>query len=61
MYMAAPDPITENTVWISKLGTEMSYTFTGLEVGKRYWMKVVAMGTRGQNVPSEPILTRLVQ
>ena len=60
-YKCTPDPITQDSVWKSESDTICSHLCTGLEVGKRYWMMVEAIGINGQVVPSDPILTRSVQ
>lgn len=61
MYQCTPDPLTENSVWANHTGTIRRYVFTGLQTGKRYWIRVAAIGRLGQTVFSEPILTRIVQ
>jgi len=42
------------------MGTQRRYLFSGLESGKRYWVRVAAIGIEGQTVYSDP-LSRLVQ
>lgn len=55
IYEITPDPFTANTVWKAETGTVTNATFTGLESGKRYWVRVQALGKDGQCVHSEPI------
>ena len=61
VYQCTPDPLTEASVWNMHVGTVRKYLFTGLETGKRYWVRVVAVGIKGQEVLSEAVLSRLVQ
>ncbi len=60
MYQHTADPLTENSVWQSKVGTVRKVSFTGLESGKKFWCRVMAIGTNGQGVYSEPV-SRIVQ
>ena len=56
IYQITADPtITADTVWTEVMGSKVKYTFTGLESGKRYWVRVLAIGKDGQCVCSEPI------
>ena len=60
VYQWTTDPITPDSNWTSIVGTVSKITITGLESGKRYWCRVIAIGTNGQGVYSEPV-SRLVQ
>ena len=53
-------PITENSVWITKVTTSREYTFTGLKSGIRVYARVAAIGRKGQEVYSV-VLTRVIQ
>ena len=51
---------TLNTVWAG-MGTSLgSYTFEGLISDKRYWFRVVVVGTNDQRAFS-PVVTRVIQ
>ena len=60
-YQYTLDPITESSIWSSTIGKRIKYTFTGLQTGQRYWVRVVAVGRNEQAAESEPVLTRIVQ
>ena len=60
MYQYTADPITENSVWQSQPGTVRRTVFTGLQSGKKYWCRVLSLGTGGQGVYSDPVW-RVVQ
>lgn len=60
IYEYTPDPITVSTTWKGQPGTRRKTVFTGLESGKRYWCRVMAIGKGGQGVYSDPI-SRVVQ
>lgn len=60
-YQITPDPLTDASVWQSNIGKRLRFTFTGLETGKRYWVRIVAVGKNGQTAYSEPVLTKIVQ
>jgi|GEM_PF-641323 len=53
------DPTTgEEVVWISFTSKVGKFVFTGLVPGKRYWVRVIAVGSRGQRVVG-PISTAI--
>lgn len=60
LYQYTPEPLTEASVWQSQAGTVSKVRFSGLESGKRYWCRVMTVGTGGQAVYSEPV-SRIVQ
>jgi len=60
IYQYTADPLTEASTWQSQVGTVRKAFFEGLESGKKYWCRVMAIGTNGQGVYSEPI-SRIVQ
>ncbi len=60
VYEYTPDPITGASTWKSQGGTTRKTVFTGLESGKRYWCRVMAIGKGGQGVYSEPV-SKIVQ
>jgi hypothetical protein len=61
VYQCTQDPLTADSEWISLNSTRAKETLTGLETGKRYWIRVVAYGTNNQMTVSEPVLSRIVQ
>lgn len=60
LYQCTPEPLTGASVWQSQAGTVSKVRFSGLESGKRYWCRVMTVGTGGQAVYSEPV-SRVVQ
>jgi hypothetical protein len=60
LYQHTPEPLTAGSVWESQAGTVSRVRFSGLESGKRYWCRVMTVGTGGQAVYSEPV-SRVVQ
>jgi hypothetical protein len=60
IYQYTTDPLTESSAWKSEVGTVRRIVFTGLESGKKYWCRVMAIGINGQGVYSEPV-SRIVQ
>lgn len=60
MYQYTLDPIANDSSWKTETGTVSKAKFAKLESGKRYWCRVVAVGTNGQGVYSNPI-SRIVQ
>ena len=61
LYQAAPDPINEQTEWITVADTRAKYEFTGLEEGKKYWFRVAAVGSNGQTVYSTEVAQYVMQ
>lgn len=60
LYQVTQEPLTETSDWNNYMGTQRKFLFAGLESGKRYWVRVAAVGIAGQAVYSDP-LSRLVQ
>ncbi len=61
LYQTAPDPINEQTEWITVADTRIKYEFTGLEEGKKYWFRVAAVGSNGQTVYSTEVAQFVMQ
>lgn len=61
IYQYTQDPLTESSEWISRNSTLVKLTLSGLQSGKKYWIRVIAYGNNGQEVYSDPVLTRIVQ
>ena len=53
-------PVTENSIWISKVSSSREHLFTGIKSGVRIYARVAVIGRKGQEVYSN-ILTRVVQ
>jgi hypothetical protein len=49
------DPLTADSVWVSKVTTNSSYTFTGLKSKEKYWFQVIAVGVNDQQTASAPV------
>lgn len=54
------DPVTSDSQWTSKVVTEASHTFSGLQSKERYLFRVIAVGVKGQEVIS-PSVARVIQ
>jgi hypothetical protein len=54
MYQISIDPVDE-TKWVTTYGTIRKAFFKGLESGKKYYVRVVALGTKGQVVYSDAV------
>jgi hypothetical protein len=54
MYQISLDP-TDQTKWVTQHGTVRKNLFTGLESGKKYYVRVVAIGTGNQIVYSDTV------
>lgn len=61
VYQYTQDPLSESSEWISQNSTLSKITFTGLEAGKKYWVRVIAYGRNEQELMSDPVLSRLIQ
>jgi hypothetical protein len=59
-YEYTTDMNAEEVNWVSRSGTTTGFTFTNLEIGKRYYCRVAATGSRNQMVYSQ-IVSRIVQ
>jgi hypothetical protein len=49
-----------NTTWVNEESSIRTHTFRGLTSDKRYWFRVVAIGTKGQKAYS-PVVSRSIQ
>ena len=59
-HQYATEAPTSSTSWHSEMSTQSEYTFSGLQTGRTYWLRVVALGSVGQRVYS-PVESRIVQ
>ena len=48
VHQYTSDPLTQASVWTSAYVSKRSYTFTGLDSGKKYWFRVAALGKGDQ-------------
>ena len=60
MYQIAEGELTKSTNWTSSTGTIRKAKFINLKSGKRYWVRVVAIGTNNQMVYSDAV-SRIAQ
>lgn len=60
IHQYTPDPLTEESVWVSKFVTDARYTFTGLKSKEKYLFQVIAIGLNGQETAS-PAVSRVIQ
>jgi len=61
VFEYTPDAITDSSVWTAVNSTTSKITLSGLEPGKKYWIRVTAIGSKGQVVTCEAVLTKVVQ
>jgi hypothetical protein len=61
VYQYTLDPLSQGSNWVSNNSTLVKFGFNNLEVGKKYWCRVVAYGKNEQMVVSDPVLSRVVQ
>jgi len=54
-------PPTETSNWVTVTSSKSTCTLTGLTPGKKYWIRVAAIGTKGQMVWGETLQTPYVQ
>jgi hypothetical protein len=60
MHQITPDPLTPNSAWQSVTTTTKEYTFANLPSSKKFWCRILAIGTKGQVSMSDP-LSRVTQ
>jgi hypothetical protein len=61
LYQIAADPITEDTQWESFGDSRTKFEFANLEQGKKYWIRVIAIGSNGQAVQSSEVAQYVMQ
>ena len=59
-HQYATEPPSSTTQWHSEISSLPEFTFKGLQSGKTYWLRVVAVGSAGQTIYS-PVESRIVQ
>jgi hypothetical protein len=55
LYEYTLDPITEDSVWVSKASKRKSYVFNGLTSGAKVWFRVAAIGSFEQEMYSDEV------
>lgn len=55
------DPLTAESVWVRTLCSTSRCTIKGLMPGKRYWMRPVVIGRKGQVIVGDMLLSPYVQ
>lgn len=55
IYQVTIDPVTETSEWKSFGSKRKKYVLTNLEEGKKYWVRVTAIGSNNQEVVSEEV------
>lgn len=61
LYQYTQDPLTADSEWQSQNATTVKVLLSGLEPGKRYWIRVIAYGVNEQEVYSEAILSPIIR
>ncbi len=60
VHQYTTEPPTLGTIWVSEGWAQSSYTFKKLSVDKRYWFRVVIIGSGTQREFS-PVVSRVIQ
>jgi len=60
VHQYTSEPPSINTLWVSEGWAQSSYTFKKLNVDKRYWFRVVIIGSGTQREFS-PVVSRVIQ
>lgn len=55
------DPITADSVWQFQNSATCKTTISGLEVGKKYWIRITVIGKGQQTATCDPVLTKVIQ
>lgn len=61
VYQIAEDPITETTEWESYGDSRTKFEFSNLIQGKKYWIRVIAIGSNGQAIQSSEVAQYVMQ
>ena len=54
------EPLTNSSIWTTKVIATNTHTFTGLQSKERYLFQVIAIGAKGVEVQS-PVVARVIQ
>jgi hypothetical protein len=60
MHQYTSEPPNKETIWVSEGSALSSYTFKGLTSDKRYWFRVIAIGSGTQRAYS-PVFSVVIQ
>ena len=60
LHQIATELPTETTEWVSNSTSRSKFTFTELQPGKQYWVRVAVIGSRGQ-IAYSPVATQFAQ
>ena len=55
VHQYTTDPLTSESVWVNKVTTGSSHTFTGLTSKEKYWFQVIAVGVNDQQTATVPV------
>jgi hypothetical protein len=55
VHQYTTDPLTSESVWVNKVTTGSSHTFTGLTSKEKYWFQVIAVGINDQQMATMPV------
>lgn len=60
IHQYAPDPLTDSTVWTGETSHLPQHTFAGLTFATKYWFRVIALTSKGEQLTWEPV-SRVIQ
>lgn len=60
VHQYTEDPLTADSVWVNKITTSPSCTFTGLKSKEKYWFQVIAVGVNDLQSAS-PSVWKVIQ
>lgn len=60
MHQIATELPTDATEWVSTTTSRSKFTYTNLQAGRQYWIRVAVIGSRGQ-VAYSPVSTQFAQ
>lgn len=55
------DPLTADSVWEFQNSSVCKNTISGMEAGKKYWIRITVIGKAQQTATCEPVLTKVIQ
>jgi Fibronectin type III domain len=61
LYELSPDPLTPESTWLSVPGSKTRYTFANLTPGKKYWVRIAAVGKDNELSYGDLYLSQYVQ
>lgn len=60
LHQIATEQPTENTEWESTASSRSKFTYSNLQPGKQYWVRIAVVGSRGQ-IAYSPVSTQFAQ